>query len=140
MRSLLIAALAVTALSPAPVAAASRNFGISGFQKVRVEGPFRIQLQTGVPPFAQATGSQAALDRVAFDMHGDTLVIKSGVSSWGGYPGSDVGPVTIALGTHELSSALLTGSGTLGIDTVKGLEFNLSVEGSGGVEIAAVRV
>ncbi|MEO7278192.1 MAG: DUF2807 domain-containing protein, partial [Sphingomicrobium sp.] len=42
--------------------------------------------------------------------------------------------------THELSSALLTGSGTLGIDTVKGLEFNLSVEGSGGVEIAAVRV
>lgn len=138
MRTFLIALAALTLVSPA--GAATRNFGITGFEKVRVEGPYKVRLATGVAPFASASGSQAALDRIAVDMRGNTLVVHASNSSWGGYPGQDSGPVEINLGTHELSSAWLTGSGAIAIDRVRGLSFDLSVQGSGAVTIGEARV
>src|SRR6185503_14414176 len=134
---LLIAALSTAA---APAAAATRNFTITSFTKVRVEGPYKVGLKTGVAPFASATGSPAALDRVAIEVRGDTLVVRNSLDSWGGYPGQDVGPVEISLGTHDLSSAWLNGSGALSIDKVKGLSFDLSVQGSGVGTIADTNV
>jgi hypothetical protein len=119
----------------APAGAATRNFGITSFTKVRVDGPFSVTLKTGVAPFARASGSAAALDRVSIDVEGDTLVVHSNVSSWGGYPGQDSGPVQVEVGTHDLSAAWLNGAGTLSIDRVKGLKFGLSVQGSGAGEI-----
>ena len=68
-------------------------------------------------------------------VEGDTLVVHSNVSSWGGYPGQDSGPVQVEVGTHDLSAAWLNGAGTLSIDRVKGLKFGLSVQGSGAGEI-----
>jgi hypothetical protein len=73
-------------------------------------------------------------------VRGDTLVVHSNLDSWGGYSGQDNGPVTISLGTHDLSSAWLTGSGALAIDHVRGLSFGLSVQGSGAGEIGDVQV
>ena len=119
----------------APAGAATRNFGITSFTMVSVDGPFSVTLKTGVAPFARASGSAAALDRVSIDVEGDTLVVHSNVSSWGGYPGQDSGPVQVEVGTHDLSAAWLNGPGTLSIDRVKGLKFGLSVQGSGAGEI-----
>src|SRR5438874_5571173 len=104
MRTFLIAAtLALTVTASA--GAATRNFGITSFDKIRVEGPFKVRLVTGVAPFARASGSPQAIDRVAIDVRGNTLVVHSNLSSWGGYPGQDSGSVEINLGTHDLSSA-----------------------------------
>jgi len=138
MRILVIAAAFVAIAGPA--GAATRNFGITGFEKVRVDGPFLVKLSTGVAPFARATGAPAALDRVAVEVRGNTLVVHNNLDSWGGYPGKNVGPVTIELGTHDLSAAWLNGSGTIAIDRVKGLTFDLSVQGSGAGEIGQVAV
>jgi len=138
MRILIIAAAFVAIAGPA--GAATRNFGITGFEKVRVDGPFLVKLSTGVAPFARATGAPAALDRVAVEVRGNTLVVHNNLDSWGGYPGKNVGPVTIELGTHDLSAAWLNGSGTIAIDRVKGLTFDLSVQGSGAGEIGQVAV
>jgi len=138
MRTFLIAA-AFLAIA-APAGAATRNFGITSFTKVRVDGPFRVSLATGVAPFASATGSPAALDRVAIEVRGDTLVVHNDLDSWGGYPGKDPGPVDISLGTHDLSAAWLNGSGALSIDRVKALSFDLSVQGSGAGEIGQANV
>src|SRR4051794_19421853 len=104
MRSLLIAIIAASALA-SPARAATRNFGITGFEKIRVDGPFKVTLATGVAPFAQATGAPRALDRVSIEVRGNTLVVHNNMDSWGGYPGESAGPVEIALGTHDLSSA-----------------------------------
>jgi hypothetical protein len=136
MRTFLIAAALALPLA-APADAATRNFGITGFTKVRVEGPYKVNLATGVAPFAKASGSSVAIDRVAVEMRGDTLVIKPN-PSWGGYPGSDPGPVEISVGTHELTNATLFGAGSLSIDRVKGLSFALTVQGSGASEIGDV--
>lgn len=139
MRTFLITASAAFVLA-APAGAATRNFGITSFDKVRVEGPFRVRLATGIAPFASASGSPAAIDHVAIEMRGNTLVVRSNASSWGGYPGQESGPVEISLGTHDLSSAWLNGSGTLAIDKIRGLIFDLSVQGSGGAKIVQANV
>lgn len=136
MRIFLLALCATCALA-APAGAATRNFGVTSFTKIRVEGPFKVTLVTGVAPFARATGSSTALDRVDLDVRGDMLVVRS-ASSWGGYPGTDTGPVELSLGTHDLTNAWLNGAGTLAIDRVRGLTFALSVEGSGRAEVASV--
>lgn len=134
MRTFLIL-LAASAAVASPSAAATRNFGITGFDKIRVEGPYKVRLTNGVAPFARATGGAAALDRVTVSVQGSTLVVQQDRSGWSGYPGQDVGPVEIEVGTHELGAAYLNGSGVLAIDKVKGLLFNLSVQGSGVVSI-----
>jgi hypothetical protein len=139
MRITLPAAALARALA-APAGAATRNFGIAGFEKVRVEGPFRVRLTTGVAPFASASGSPAAIERVAIEMRGNTLVVHSNSGSWGGYPGQDAGPVEISLGTHDLSSAWLSGSGMIAIDKIEGLSFDLSVQGSGAAMIGQANV
>jgi len=138
MRSFLLAATMLAIASPA--GAATRNFGITSFEKVRVDGPFRVKLTTGVAPFARATGSPAALDRVSIDVEGNTLVVHSNVDSWGGYPGKEPGPIEVEIGTHDLSAAWLIGSAALSIDRVKGLSFGLSVQGSGAGEIGQADV
>jgi len=61
-----IALLFVLAVS-APSEAATRNFGVSGFDRVRVDGPYRVTLTTGVAPFATASGSATALDAVSIE-------------------------------------------------------------------------
>lgn len=134
MRIFLFALTAMAVLA-APADAATRNFGITSFTRVRVEGPYKVTLTTGVPPFAKASGSATALDRVAIDVRGDTLVIHTDPSAWGGYPGQDPGPVELSVGTHDLSNAALTGAGSIAINRVRGLTFQLSVQGSGAASI-----
>jgi hypothetical protein len=134
MRTFLLAVSAVLGLA-APAIAETRNFGITDFSKIRVDGPYKVTVATGVAPFARASGSAAALDRVAIEVRGDTLVVHSDASSWGGYPGKDPGPLEISVGTHDLTNAWLNGAGSLAIDRVKGLSFALSVQGSGAGEI-----
>src|SRR3954466_6582502 len=122
MRTFLIAASAMLALA-GPANAASRSFGITSFKKVRVEGPYKVVLTTGVAPFAKASGSAPALDRIAIEVRGNTLIVHGNLNSGGGYPNQDVGPVQISLGTHDLTAAWMSGAGTLAINKIRGLSF-----------------
>jgi hypothetical protein len=133
-------ALAILIVASAPADAATRNFGVSGFDRIRVDGPFKVQLTTGVAPFATASGSAAALDSVVIDVQGRTLVVRNSRTSWGGYPGDSKGPVEIRIGTHELNTAWVNGAGSLAIDMARGLSFDLSVQGAGSASIGAVAV
>jgi len=137
MRTFLLASFATLMLA-SPTYAATRSFGITGFTKIRVEGPYKVTLATGVAPFAKASGSATALDRVAIEIRGDTLVVQTNPGAWGGYPGENPGPVEVMVGTHDLSSASLTGSGSIAIDRVQGLTFALAIQGSGAAEIGNV--
>ena len=131
---LLATALAAPA---APAIAATRNFGITDFTKVRVDGPYKVSFTSGVAPFARASGSGAALDRLTIEVRGDTLVVQNNKSGWGGYPGENPGPVEVTIGTHDIHNAWVNGAGALLIDRVGGLSFALSVQGSGRAEIAS---
>ena len=136
--AILVSALAMLAASPA--AAAERTFSVTSFDRIRVDGPFKVTLTTGVAPFARVTGSSAAIDRVSVDVQGTTLVVRPSLSSWGGYPGAATGPAEILLGTHDLSQAWLNGAGSLSIDRVRGLMFGFDLQGSGSIAIANMDV
>lgn len=127
-------------VAASPLFAAQRNYTVTDFTRVRVEGPFAVTLATKVAPYARATGSQRALDRVSLRVEGRTLVIRVDRSAWGGQPDEQAGPVTISVGTHDLDQALLVGPGSLAIDRVRGLNFALSSFGSGAASISEVAV
>ena len=137
-----ILALLVLASLPAAAAppAAQRNYSVTSFDRIRVDGPYEVRLKTNVAPYARASGSQAALDGVSLKVEGRTLVVRPTSGSWGGYPGENRGPVTIEAGTHELATAWLNGAGSLIVDKVRGLGFDLAIQGSGSVRIDAVDI
>ena len=136
---LLAFACAAVALS-SPAAAANRSFTVTGFDRIRVDGPFSVRLTTGVAPFAKATGSSAALNAVSVEVQGRTLIVRKSPGSWGGYPGESRGPVEVAVGTHELSTAWVNGAGSLAIDKVKGRSFELSLQGPGSIGVEKLAV
>ena len=139
MKTAALAALLLSAAAPA--GAAERSFSVTSFDRVRVDGPYQVTLTTNVPPFARASGTQASLDGVSIKVEGRTLIVRANPgASWGGYPGEGRGPVTIALGTHELSTAWINGPGALIIDRVKGLSFDLSIQGAGTMRIDSADV
>ena len=134
MRTAALAALLL--FLAAPASAAQRSYTITSFDRIRVDGPYQVTLKTNVAPFARATGAQASLDGVSIKVQGTTLIIRAETSgAWGGYPGEARGPVTIEIGTHELSSAWINGAGALSIDQVKGLNFAISIQGAGVMRI-----
>jgi hypothetical protein len=133
--------LAVAALSlAAPATAATRNFGIEDFDRIRVTGPFKVQLVTGVAPFARATGDMDAIDDISVEVEGRTLVVQQNASSWSSFPGQNSGLVTINIGTHDLSAAWLNGSGLLSIDHVKEPSFEMTVQGAGSASVGSMMV
>jgi hypothetical protein len=133
-----ILALLLLAAAASPLAAAERSYSVTDYNRVRVEGPFAVTLATNIAPYARASGSQRALDRVWLKVEGRTLVIRVDRSAWGGAADEDAGPVTIAVGTHDLDQATLSGPGSLAIDRVRGLKFSLSSFGSGAASIGEV--
>lgn len=137
MRLLLAALIAAAA---APGAAADRRFTITSFDRIRLDGPFAVSLKTNNSPYATARGTSAALDRVIVEMQGRTLVVRRDRNGWGGDSEAANQPVEIALGTHELSAAWVNGSGSLTIDKVRGLKFDLAIAGAGSVDIASADV
>jgi len=58
---LTLASLPATAAAPV----AQRNFSVSSFDRIRVDGPYEVRLKTNVAPFARASGSAAASDGVS---------------------------------------------------------------------------
>lgn len=133
----LIASLATAALT-APAGAADRRYPVTDFERVVVEGPYIVTLTAGAPSSALASGSQAALDRMTIDVNGQTLRIRRTRSSWGGNPGAQEGPVTIALATRNIRSARLIGPARLDLDGAEGLRVDLIVEGSGRLRASGV--
>jgi hypothetical protein len=129
------AAALLSSLLPAQAFAAERNYSVTGFDRIRVDGPYRIVTRTSVAPFARASGSPAALDGISIEVQGRTLIVRRNSSSWGGFSGTSQGPVEILIGTHELTTVWVNGAGSLSVDAVKGMSFDLSIQGPGSVAI-----
>lgn len=123
-----------------PASAAERNFMVTDFTTIRIDGPYSVKLTTGAPPSAKATGSSTALDKPSVEVEGQTLVIRKSQSGWGGFPGDNPGPVTIAVGTHDLKAIWLNGSGGLKVNSVKGPSLDISLVGAGSVTVDKLTV
>ena len=129
---------ALAALFAMPAEAAERRYTITDFDRIQVEGPFRVTLVTGKGASAVATGDPRSIDRVSVDVQSRLLKIRPGRSGWGGYPGQENGTVTLTITTPALRSATVIGSGTLEIDRAKAMKFDAVLSGSGRIGIDSV--
>jgi hypothetical protein len=137
IRTLPLALLALAAAA-APAGAAERTYSITDFDRVQVDGPYRVVLTTGRSSAARAEGSTEALDHVSIDVQGGTLRVRRNRSAWGAPPSGGSGPVTVTLTTRDLRNAAVVGSGSLDVDRAKGLRVDLSVSGSGRLNVGSV--
>lgn len=137
--------LAFAALLPlvaacSPATAATRSYGVTSFDRIRVTGPFDVQVHVGGSPSAHATGPQEAIDRLSVEQNGNVLVVKPLPGGWGGWPMGFHGKLVVEITTPSLNNATLAGSGNVAIDRVKGDQLDLALSGSGNLSIAAVDV
>ena len=127
----------VLLLAAAPAGAATRNFSVVSFTKLEVSGPYQVDVRTGSGQSATATGSQRALDQLTVEVRGDRLVIQPNRANWGGWSWDNKdGPVVIVLTVPSLASAVLSGSGTVTIDRLRGESFAGGVKGAGKLVVA----
>ena len=114
-----------------PAHAADRPYPVADFDRLVVEGPYRVHLVVGRATTAHAQGTREGLDRVSIETNGTTLRIRPQRNVWGAGAGTDPGPVTIELTTRTLRSARLLGPATLDVEGAGGLNVEFMVEGSG---------
>lgn len=138
MKPILPALLLLAAASPA--AAGERNYSVTDFDRVQVDGPYEVVLTTGGSSKARATGSQLALDSVTVEVSGGVLRVHANRSAWGGFPGQLAEPAKVFASTRDLKSAAVRGAGSLSIDRARGLRVDLSLAGSGRLAVVAMAV
>lgn len=132
-------AFALLLLAPAlPAVAAERSYSVTDFDRIRIDGPYKVTLATGRSPGARAGGSQSAIDAVTVEVQGRTLIVKRNSQIWGGYPGQSSGPVEVRLTGFALRAAAINGVGSLSVDKLKGASIDLLVAGSGLLTVGAV--
>jgi hypothetical protein len=139
LRPLLLALLLLGLESS--VLAATRGFTVTSFDRIRVAGPFTVDLRTGPGSSARAEGPARGLDRLRVEVQGGTLIIsadRTGSVGWTSGEGSELGQVVVTVTTPGLAAASLTGSGVLAIDRIKAASFSLTLNGSGEVAVGTI--
>ena len=122
------------------VQAATQNYGVSSFSKMRIAGPFDVHVHVGGSPSARATGPKEALDRLSVEQNGDTLVVKTLPGGWGGWPGGSQGKVVVEVAGPALGAVAVTGSGDVTVDRVQGDALDLALSGSGDLSVGTIDV
>jgi len=128
------AALFLCALA-VPVHAAERRYTVTDFDRIQVDGPFRVNVTTGGASHATAIGDRDALDHISVDVQGRTLRIRTVRTSAGW---RNAGPVEVRVTTRQLKGAALAGAGRLDVKGVKGLRFDLLLNGNGRADISGI--
>lgn len=138
IRFIALAALAATLAAPA--AAETRSYTVSGFDRVRIDGPYAVSVTTNSGSFARATGSAAAIDRVKIRVEGTTLIVSVDPGGWGGTPEGAAGPVTVEAGTANLAIVTVNGAGSFKASGIRGPDFALNLQGSGSADVRGLDV
>jgi hypothetical protein len=122
MRALLLLALVVAT----PAAARDRQVPVTEFDRVVVEGPYRVRLATGGSPRAVVSGSDAAVEGVSVDQQGQTLRIRRNPNAWSSRPGHAPPHLDLAI----------EGSGRIAARQIDADALSIGLRGSGGFDLA----
>lgn len=118
--------------------AAERGFTVIDFDRIQVDGPYVVRVETGKGPSARATGPGAALDQLRVEVRGRTLIVTRQRSQWGERFKHEPGSVSVRVTVPQLIRADLSGSGTLAIDRLRGPRLSLVVAGDGNLSAGAI--
>ena len=123
-------------LFAAPALAQDRVFSVGSYERVRVDGPFRVMIATGSPK-AKASGDRQLLERLVVEVNGGTLTVRIGTGGWGETPtkrGTE--PPVVTLTTPRLTALAVTAGAEVDVARLAGQRVDLSVTGAGAVTVA----
>jgi len=117
-----------------PAHAEERTFAIGSFDRVRVEGPFRVIVTVGASPAGSASGDARTIGNLDVHVDGTTLSVRAGTSGWGeqGGAGGSAAPV-IRVATPALRSIVTIGAAQVRVAGAawRGQRLDVSLTGSG---------
>ncbi|WP_375394463.1 GIN domain-containing protein [uncultured Sphingomonas sp.] len=132
----MIRALLLLALIATPANAAERRVAIGSFDRVRIDGPFEVHIDTGRSPGGTIAGEASAIETVELQTDGNTLVIRRGIGGWAEqHRAAPTTPIVVRLGTIDLAGALVVAGGTLSVTKMRGDRIDLSVTGAGSIVV-----
>lgn len=111
---------------------------VTSFDRVRVEGPFAVEIRHGTAPGAVSRGSPRALDGIDVRVEDRTLVVRSSPNAWGGWPDSRQEAPSVLVALPRLVDLRVTGAGSVRAERLEGLETNVALTGAGRIEVARV--
>ncbi|MDF0488114.1 DUF2807 domain-containing protein [Sphingomonas sp. H39-1-10] len=127
----LLAALPLFCL-PAPAAAEQRGFAIGSFDRVRIDGPFRVIVTLGGAPGGSAEGDPRALGDLDVRVDGTTLIVRAGVNGWGEQGGARHTAPVVRISTQAIRSIVAVGAAQVSVGgPFRGQRLDLSLTGSG---------
>lgn len=115
-----------------------KRFMLTGFDRLRVDGPFQVEVVPGSPG-AVASGDPKALDRIAIRVDGSTLVINSGTAGWGLRNAEAQGSAIIRISVPSLRTLTINGGATVKVAEMRGGRVDLGLNGAGEIQVAAIR-
>jgi hypothetical protein len=140
IRPLPLSLCLIGAFSSVSAGAAERVYSVSSFDRLRVDGPFRVIVTTGVSPGGKAEGDPAAIDQIDMRVEGTTLILRAGAGGWGERPVSAGGGTPlIRLATPMLRAATMFGGGDVTITgKMRAQRVELTMTGSGTMRAGGV--
>jgi len=135
IRSLLLFALLA---APAALPAQQRTIGVGSFDRVRIDGPFDVVIDTGRSPAATIQGDRDAAEAIDIRVDGTTLVVHRAINAWGERPDRAASTATVVrLATPVLTAVTAIGGGTTKVGRMKGARIDLALTGGGVLAVAA---
>ena len=130
--------IALALLLPATAHAADRKVGIGSFDRLRITGPFQVNVATGRAPMATVSGDPRAIEGVELHTDGSTLAIRmrAGVAGEPVRAGVTT-PIVVTLATPTLGSVAVIGGAKVTVGAMKADRIDVSLAGSGSLAIAA---
>jgi len=132
-------ALVAVAIGVAPPArAAERAFQLTSFDRLIIEGAYRVEVVTNKGVGARATGDNRALDRLSVTQTGDTVRVRPNTTmTWEGND-AGTGPVVIRLSTPGLRSLVVSGAGGVAVTAMRAPAVEIIASGAPAITVASV--
>ncbi|WP_162888176.1 head GIN domain-containing protein [Sphingomonas mesophila] len=114
----------------------SRNYGVGGFDRIEVMGPYDVAVTTGGATRVAASGGANLLDETEVLVEKGALVIRPKKHKGMRFNWND-GKARFAINVEALRGAAIAGSGDVSVDKVAG-DFDGEVAGSGSIGVGAL--
>lgn len=132
------ALLPLILLTAAAVPDDSRSYMVTGFDRVRVDGPFQVEIVPGSNG-ASAEGDPAALDRLSVRVSGSTLIVNSGTAGFQRRMGDAPEATRIRISAPSLRGLTSNGGARIHVAEMRAARIEIGLQGNGAIDIAGIR-
>ena len=110
---------------------------VTGFDRLRVDGPFAVEVVPGSPGVT-VSGDRAAIDRVGVRVEAGTLVINSGLQRWNSPDGKRASAARIRVSVPALRVVQTNGGTMLKVSELVGNRIDVALNGEGRIDVGTV--